>query len=45
MGYIQGQCGDDEKRNEPARRTTEAIERTTKEGRDTSAVEDSDDDE
>ena len=44
MGNVQGQCGDVEKRDEQAKRTTEAIERSTEEGRDASAVEDSYDD-
>ena len=44
MGYIQGQCRDDEKSDEQAGRATKAIERTTKEGWNASVVEDSGDD-
>ena len=34
MGHVQGQCGDVEERHEQARRTTEAVERSTEEGSD-----------
>ena len=43
LGHVQGQCGDVEERDGQARRTAEAIERSTEERRNASAVKDSDD--